>query len=198
MNSGTVLAGNEGWTSMTRCGARNPRDRREVPDQIVVELEERCIDRVGCADLEQRVAVGRRPHDRFGGDIAGAPRPVVDDDGLTETLRQPLADQTREHVTGAAGREADHDAHRPRWIGLRPRSERHRRKRGSTRCQMQKVSAGKFYGIPSLSTGWPEAGAGQARRAAAHAPPTGDGYCTNAPNGARSMISMRAPQGSVM
>src|SRR3954471_18353555 len=34
--------------------ARNPRDRRDVPDQIEVDLEERRIDRVGCADLEQR------------------------------------------------------------------------------------------------------------------------------------------------
>ena len=128
--------------------ARNPGDRRDVPDQIEVELEERRIDRMRCADLEQRVAVGRRAHDRFGADIAGAARPVVDDDGLAEPLREPLADQAREDVTGAAGREADHDAHRPRRIGLRPCNERHGRKRGSTRCQMQKVSAGKSHGIP--------------------------------------------------
>ena len=31
-----------------------------------------------------------------------------------------------------------------------------------------------------------------------HAPPTLESYCTNAPKGARSMISMRVPQGSVM
>ena len=52
-----------------------------------------------CADLEQRVAVGRRAHDRFGADIAAAARPVVDDDGLAEPLRQPLTDQAREEVT---------------------------------------------------------------------------------------------------
>ena len=131
--------------------ARNPGDRRDVPDQIVVELEERRIDRVGCADLEQRVAVGRRPHDRFGADIAGAARPVVDDDGLAETLREPLADQTHEDVTGAAGREPNHDANRPRRIGLRSCNERNGRKRGSTRCQMQKSPADKSYGIPSLT-----------------------------------------------
>ena len=84
---------------------RNPGNRRDVPDEIVVELlVERRIDRVGCADLEQCVAVGRRAHDRFGADIAAAPRPVVDDDGLAEPLREPLADQTHEDVTGAAGR----------------------------------------------------------------------------------------------
>ena len=94
--------------------ARNPSDRRDVPDHIEVEIEERRIDRMRCADLEQRVAVGRRAHDRFGADVAGAAGPVVDDDGLTEPLREPLADQAREHVTGAAGREADHDAHRSR------------------------------------------------------------------------------------
>ena len=100
--------------------------------------------------------------------------------------------------TGAAGGKADDDAHRPRRIGLRPRSARHGRQRGSTRCQMQKVSAGKFYGIPP----YPGMGRGgrrpsEARGGARPAHPR-DGYCTNGPNGARWMISMRVPQGSVM
>ena len=41
------------------------------------------------------------------------------------------------------------DAHRPRRIGLRPCDARHGRQRGSARGQMQKLSAGKFHGVPS-------------------------------------------------
>ena len=46
------------------------------------------------------------------------------------------------------GGKADDDAHRPRRIGLRPRDARHGRQRGSARCQMQKLSAGKFHHDP--------------------------------------------------
>ena len=35
-------------------------------------------------------------------------------------------------------------------IGLRPREARHRRERGSTRCQMQKTTAGKFHDGPGM------------------------------------------------
>ena len=51
----------------------------------------------------------------------------------------------------AAGGNADDQAHRPRRIGLRPRDARHGRQRGSARCQMQKLSAGKFHWVlPNL------------------------------------------------
>jgi transposase len=46
----------------------------------------------------------------------------------------------------AAGGKADDDAHRPCRIGLRPSERRHRRERGSARCQMQKLSALEFHG----------------------------------------------------
>ena len=42
------------------------------------------------APQEKRVAVRGRPHDRFGGDIAARAWPVLDDEWLTKTLRQPL------------------------------------------------------------------------------------------------------------
>ena len=48
-------------------------------------------------------------------------------------------------VPFAAGGLPDNDAHRPRWIGLRPSNMRHGRQRGSARGQMQKISAGKFH-----------------------------------------------------
>ena len=120
---------------MTRCVRAIPATGAMSRIRSKSSLKSVVLTRVRCADLEQRVAVGRRPHDRFGADIAGAPRPVVDDDGLAETLREPLADQTHEDVTGAAGREPNHYANRPRGIGLRSCNERNGRERGSARCQ---------------------------------------------------------------
>src|SRR5262245_65497748 len=59
--------------------ADNASDWRDIADEIVVELVVECrIDRVPCANNEQRVAVGRGTHDRLGADIAAATRPVVD------------------------------------------------------------------------------------------------------------------------
>src|SRR5262249_1197013 len=42
----------------------------------------------------------------------------------------------------------DNQTHGPRRIGLRPRETRHGRERGSARCQMQKIAAGKFHFEP--------------------------------------------------
>src|SRR5262249_6753944 len=86
-----------------------------------------------------------RAHGGLGADIAAATRPVVDHELLSEPLRQPLSDQARRDV-GRAGRGEWYDqTHRPRRIGLRPRCARYSRERGSTRYQMQKISAGKFH-----------------------------------------------------
>ena len=69
---------------------------------------------------------------------------------MTEPLREPLTYQARRDVRTASGREANNDAHWPRWIGLRPSDARHRRQRGSARGQMQKFpTVGKFHGVPS-------------------------------------------------
>ena len=131
--------------------AADARDRRDVAKEIVIELiVERRVDYVWCTDEEERVAVGGRAHDGFGGDIAGGARPVLDDEWLAEPLRQPLADQAREDVIRATGGKADDYAHRPRRIGLRPSEARDSRERGSARCQMQELSsAGKFHRGPS-------------------------------------------------
>ena len=67
MNSGTVLAGNDGFTTMTMGHAHDAGDRRDVADEIEIELVvERRVDRVARADQQQRVAVRRRAHDRLG------------------------------------------------------------------------------------------------------------------------------------
>ena len=54
-------------------------DRRDVADEIEIELVvERRVDRVRRTHHEQRISVCRRAHDRLGGDIAAATRPVLD------------------------------------------------------------------------------------------------------------------------
>ena len=89
--------------------------------------------------------------DGLGGDIAAGARPVLDDEGLAKTLRQPLSYQPRDDVVSAAGCEADDHAHRPRRIGLRPCSARDGRERRNARGQMQEFAAGKFHAIPSYA-----------------------------------------------
>ena len=115
-------------------------------DEIEIELiEHRSVDGVRGANQQQRVAVGRRIHHGLGPDIAPAARPVVDHEGLAEPFRQPLGNQPRDDIVSAARGKADNDAHRPRWICLRPSDARHGRERGSAPCQMQEFSAGKFH-----------------------------------------------------
>jgi hypothetical protein len=115
-------------------------------DGIVVN---RGIDCRRVVDDKKRVAVRRRSHDRFGGDIAVAARPVLDDELLTESLRKALTYQASENVGPTASRKADDNAHRLRRIGLRGRNPRDGRKCGSPRCQMQKLPAQKFHDLPA-------------------------------------------------
>jgi hypothetical protein len=65
---------------------------------------------------------------------------------LPKSFGQPLSDQTRVNIVVARWREANNDAHRPRWIGLRPSEMRDSRERGSARDQMQELATGKFHG----------------------------------------------------
>ena len=67
------------------------------------------------------MAVSRRVHDRLGGDIAAGTWPVLDDDWLAKTLRQPLSDEARGDIGTAPGRKSDNQSHRPCWIVLRAR-----------------------------------------------------------------------------
>ena len=74
-----------------------------------------------CADQEECMAVSRRVHDRLGGDIAAGTWPVLDDDWLAKTLRQPLTNEARGGICTAPGRKSDNQSHRPCWIVLRAR-----------------------------------------------------------------------------
>src|SRR5262245_50571761 len=121
-------------------------DRRDVADEIEVEfLIERRVDRVVGTDQEQRVAVCGRTNDHLRRDIGASTRPVFDDELLAEPLRQPLTHQARGDVIRTGWSKADHNAHRPRRVGLRSRHPRNGRQRGSARGQMEKISAGKFH-----------------------------------------------------
>src|SRR6516165_10210997 len=66
--------------------AVDARDRRDVADEIVVELVVQCrVDRVEATDHEQRVAVSGRAHDDLSADIGCGARPVLDNKRLADT-----------------------------------------------------------------------------------------------------------------
>src|SRR5215467_12596657 len=98
------------------------------------------------------MAVGGRTRHCLGGDVARSTRPVLNDEWLAETLRQPLTNQAREDVRRAARGKADDDSHGPRRIGLRPCNSRDSRQRGRARCEMEKISAGKFHVEPPFTS----------------------------------------------
>src|SRR5262249_47746534 len=106
----------------------------------------------------------RCPHDAFGGHIAAGTRSVLDDEWLPEPLQQRLTHEARDGVGCLACRKGDDDPHRPRRIGLRPRDARYGRQRGGARCQMEKISAGKFHFEPPFTSFDHLVGAGEQRR----------------------------------
>jgi len=109
----------------------------------------RHVNGVWRGDKQERVAVRGGARDRLQSQIAATARPIVNDDGVAEPLRQRLTDKARADVRRAAGGNEDDQRHRPRRIGSRPRKPRHGRQCGSARVQMQKISAGKFHFEPS-------------------------------------------------
>src|SRR5215467_8401248 len=65
------------------------------------------------------ISVGSRIDRRLQGNVGAGSWPVLDNELLTEPLRQPLSHEACENVGRAARRKAHDPAHRPRWIGLR-------------------------------------------------------------------------------
>ena len=59
-----------------------------------------------------------------------------------------LADNPGSNVGPPAGGEGNNQRDRPARIGLRPSNARHRRQSGSTRCQMEKLTARTFHEVP--------------------------------------------------
>jgi hypothetical protein len=132
--------------------ADQARDRCHVAEQAEIQLViKRRVDGIGCRGQVNRIAVGRRTHDRLGTDIAGGAGPVLDDELLTEPLRQPRTQQARQNIRRASGRSRYDPVHRPRRVDLRPSLARHNRQRDSARSQMQKLpSVGKCHGGPPI------------------------------------------------
>jgi hypothetical protein len=78
MNSATVFAGTDGLDYHYIRAAANVRDWRNVADESEIELfVKRRVYRVRQADKQERIAVGRCPHDAFGADIAAGARSVL-------------------------------------------------------------------------------------------------------------------------
>src|SRR5262249_53287848 len=125
------------------------RNRSNVGAEIEIEIfVKRCVDHVWRTDHDKRVTVRLRLGDRLDGEIAASAGPVLDDELLPHSLRQPLTYQARKQVSYATGGEPHDDTHRPRRIGLRFCDARHGREHGSAGGQMQKISAGKFQVEP--------------------------------------------------
>src|SRR5439155_732095 len=135
---------------------KRPLDERngcDVADEIEIEVViEGRVDRGSSIRAKERIAIGGRTDDGLGGDIAGSAAPVLDDEWLTEPLRERLTHQAYEDVRSAARGISNDAAHRPCRIGLRPPDPRDRRQRGSARGQMQKSTAGKFHGTLPLKS----------------------------------------------
>src|SRR6202040_3527970 len=77
-------------------------DRCDIADEIEIELVvKRRITRVRCSNIEERITVRSRAHDRLGGDIAAGTRAIFNDELLTQPLRKPLPDEPRSNVRRA-------------------------------------------------------------------------------------------------
>src|SRR5262249_4659733 len=104
-----------GWNDHHDLGtAGNARDRRNVADEIEIELlVKRRIARVRKTNQEKRVAIRGRIHDGLGGDVGTRTGPVLDDELLAGWLRSPLTHQTRDDVISSARGKPDNPADRP-------------------------------------------------------------------------------------
>src|SRR5262245_65192773 len=119
-------------------GLRLPSDTRHGRDvalEIEIQLSVECgVDCVRRTNQEEGIAISRRVHDHLGGDVCGGAGPVLNDEWLAKSVRQPLSYQPSDDVVPTTSGEADDDAHRPRRVRLRPRDPWHRQQRGSARC----------------------------------------------------------------
>src|SRR5262249_28729293 len=85
--------------------------------------------------------------DRFGRQIPARAGSVLDHDRLPEPLGEPLRDQARGDVGGAAGGKPDEEAYRTARVGLRPRDARGGQQRGRASRPVEESTAGKFHGV---------------------------------------------------
>src|SRR5215470_6077059 len=121
---------------------------RTVPTGSRSAGGKRRVNRTGRTDHEERIPVGGRTHNRLGSDVAVRPRPVLDNELLTEPFRQPLTYRARGDVSSSARGIAHDDAHWPGWIGLCSYCAGDSRQRDSAGSEMQDFAAVKFHCVP--------------------------------------------------
>src|ERR1700744_3713249 len=101
-------------------GAAHARNRRNVADEIVVEiLVDRSVPRIDRSEIEQRVTIGGSMRDHSGGDIGRGAGPVAAPARRPEPFRQPLRNQPRQDVGGAGWGKTNQQADWPRRITSR-------------------------------------------------------------------------------
>jgi hypothetical protein len=101
---------------------------------------------------EEGVAIGWALGHGFGTEHSSCAWLVLYDNLLAQGARQVFTNQAGHEIQSTSRGEVHNDAHWPRRVRLRPGKARDGRKRGSTRCQMQNISAGKFHGGSSPVT----------------------------------------------
>ncbi len=99
-------------------GIVDRRDRHEVPHQAVGLLrEQRFVYRVRIRHHEERVSVGGGFRHHVGADDRTSARPVLDYEGLSESLLQTVADKACVDVGRPTGGIGHDDFHRFRRVG---------------------------------------------------------------------------------
>jgi hypothetical protein len=86
------------------------------------------------------VSVRRRAEHGSHADVAAGAGPVLDDELLTQFVRQKLADKSSYDVVWSAGCERHDEMHGPPWIGLRDCDPRTECQRPRTRRETEKCS----------------------------------------------------------
>ena len=88
--------------------AANARDRSDIAGEIEIETLIECrVVGIRSRNQKQPVAVGARPHGGFSRNIAAGAGMVLDNELLSEALRQPLRNQPCGDVGAAARRKTD-------------------------------------------------------------------------------------------
>src|SRR6516164_11008827 len=86
-----------GWMHRYQKGPLDNPDDCDVADEIEIEIViEGCVDRGSSICAKKRIAISGRAHDCFGGELAGGAWPVLDDERLTQPLRELLTYQAYE------------------------------------------------------------------------------------------------------
>src|SRR5258707_1193742 len=79
--------------------ANDARDRRDIAHEIEFEvLVKSRVDRSRGGDHEKGVAVRWRAYDHFGAEVASGSWSILDHEGLSEVLRQPLGHDATDDI----------------------------------------------------------------------------------------------------